>query len=145
MGQDGPGGDLGVAPAEGGDELAVDLFAAFALVRVGVEAAEADADIVWEVPGIKIVKLSGTSTAIIPDGPYACREHWEIEQVLAGSDQPYVILRPNAFMQTLIDQIMFPAVRASRAIPNAIGMAGISLVPAVREAYQRRAAGGGAG
>ena len=122
MGQDGPGGDLGVAPAEGGDELAVDLFAAFALVRVGVEAAEADADIVWEVPGIKIVKLSGTSTAIIPDGPYACREHWEIEQVLAGSDQPYVILRPNA-----------------------IGMAGISLVPAVREAYQRRAAGGGAG
>jgi hypothetical protein len=48
-------------------------------------------------------------------------------------------------MQTLIDQIMFPAVRASRAIPNAIGMAGISLVPAVREAYQRLAAGGGAG
>jgi uncharacterized protein YbjT (DUF2867 family) len=54
--------------------------------------------------GIKIVKLSGTSTAITPDGPYACREHWEIEQVLAGSDQPYVILRPNAFMQTLIDR-----------------------------------------
>ena len=48
-------------------------------------------------------------------------------------------------MQTLIDQIMFPAVRASGAIPNAIGTAGISLVPAVREAYQRRAAGGGAG
>jgi hypothetical protein len=55
VGQDGLGGDLGVALAEGGDELAVDLFAAFALVRVGVEAAEADADIVWEVPGIKIV------------------------------------------------------------------------------------------
>jgi NAD(P)H dehydrogenase (quinone) len=78
--------------------------------------------------GIKIVKLSGTSTAITPDGPYACREHWEIEQVLSGSDQPYVILRPNAFMQTLIDQIMFPAVRATGAIPNAIGTAGISFI-----------------
>jgi NAD(P)H dehydrogenase (quinone) len=78
--------------------------------------------------GVKIVKLSGTSTAITPDGPYACREHWEIEQVLSGSDQPYVILRPNAFMQTLIDQIMFPAVRATGAIPNAIGTAGISFI-----------------
>jgi uncharacterized protein YbjT (DUF2867 family) len=78
--------------------------------------------------GIKIVKLSGTSTAIHPDGPYACREHWEIEQVLAGSSQPFVILRPNAFMQTLIDHIMFPAVRATGKIPNAVGTAGISFI-----------------
>ena len=32
--------------------------------------------------GIRIVKLSGTSSAITPDGPYACREHWEVERVL---------------------------------------------------------------
>lgn len=80
--------------------------------------------------GIKIVKLSGTSSAINPDGPQACRQHWEIEHVLAASGQPYVILRPNAFMQTLVDQIMFPAVRATGSIPNAIGTAGISFINA---------------
>ena len=80
--------------------------------------------------GIRIVKLSGTSSAINPDGPQACRQHWEIEQVLAASGQPYVVLRPNAFMQTLIDQIMLPAVRATGAIPNPIGTAGISFINA---------------
>jgi uncharacterized protein YbjT (DUF2867 family) len=80
--------------------------------------------------GIRIVKLSGTSSAINPDGPQACRQHWEIEQVLAGSGQPYAVLRPNAFMQTLIDQIMLPAVKTSGAIPNPIGAAGISFINA---------------
>ncbi|WIX98294.1 NmrA family NAD(P)-binding protein [Amycolatopsis mongoliensis] len=78
--------------------------------------------------GPRIVKLSGTSSAINPDGPYTCRQHWEIEQVLAASGQPWSVIRPNAFMQTLIDGIMLPAVRASGAIPNAIGNAGISLI-----------------
>jgi NAD(P)H dehydrogenase (quinone) len=80
--------------------------------------------------GICIVKLSGTSSAINPDGPQACRQHWEIEQILAASGQPYVVLRPNAFMQTLIDQIMLPAVKATGAIPNPIGTAGISFINA---------------
>jgi uncharacterized protein YbjT (DUF2867 family) len=80
--------------------------------------------------GIRIVKLSGTSSAINPDGPQACRQHWEIEHVLAASGQPYAVLRPNAFMQTLIDQIMLPAVKATGAIPNAIGTAGISFINA---------------
>jgi NAD(P)H dehydrogenase (quinone) len=80
--------------------------------------------------GIRIVKLSGTSSAINPDGPQACRQHWEIEHVLAASGQPYAVLRPNAFMQTLIDQIMLPAVKATGAIPNAIGAAGISFINA---------------
>ncbi|MFY9930542.1 MAG: NmrA family NAD(P)-binding protein [Streptosporangiaceae bacterium] len=80
--------------------------------------------------GIRIVKLSGTSSAINPDGPQACRQHWEIEQILAASGQPYVVLRPNAFMQTLIDQIMLPALRATGAIPNPIGTAGISFINA---------------
>lgn len=80
--------------------------------------------------GVRIVKLSGTSSAIIPDGPHACRQHWEIEQVLAASGQPHVLLRPNAFMQTLIDQIMLPAVAATGAIPNPIAGAGINFVDA---------------
>lgn len=80
--------------------------------------------------GARIVKLSGTSSAINPDGPYTCRQHWEIEHVLAASGQPYTIVRPNGFMQTLIDGIMLPAVRATGAIPNALGAAGISLIDA---------------
>lgn len=80
--------------------------------------------------GIRIVKLSGTSSAINPDGPQACRQHWEVEHVLAASGQPFAVLRPNAFMQTLIDQIMLPAVKATGTIPNAIGAAGISFINA---------------
>jgi NAD(P)H dehydrogenase (quinone) len=80
--------------------------------------------------GALIVKLSGTSSAINPDGPYTCRQHWEIEQVLAASGQPHAIVRPNGFMQTLIGNIMLPAVRSTGTIPNAIGTAGISLIDA---------------
>ena len=78
--------------------------------------------------GARIVKLSGTSSAIHPDGPFTCRQHWEIEQVLMASGQPFTVVRPNGFMQTLIDGIMLPAARASGMIPNALGTAGISLV-----------------
>jgi uncharacterized protein YbjT (DUF2867 family) len=80
--------------------------------------------------GIRIVKLSGTSSAIHPDGPQACRQHWEIEHVLTASGQPHMVLRPNAFMQTLIDQIMLPAVKTTGTIPNAIAGAGISFINA---------------
>lgn len=31
--------------------------------------------------------LPGTNSAITPDGPYACREHWEIERVPSGEFQ----------------------------------------------------------
>lgn len=78
--------------------------------------------------GARIVKLSGTSSAINPTGPYACRQHWEIEHVLAASGQPWSVIRPNAFMQTLIDNIMMPAARTTGAIFNAVGSAGISLI-----------------
>ncbi len=80
--------------------------------------------------GIRIVKLSGTSSAINPDGPQACRQHWEIEHVLEASGQPHAVLRPNAFMQTLIDQIMLPAARDTGTILNPIGEAGISFTDA---------------
>lgn len=77
---------------------------------------------------IRIVKLSGTSSAITPNGPLTCREHWEIEQILRACGQPHTILRPNAFMQVLIDQIMIPGLAAQGAIPNAISTSGISLI-----------------
>ncbi len=80
--------------------------------------------------GVRMVKLSGTSSAIIPDGPQVARQHWEIEQVLAASGQPFVILRSNSFMQTLIDHVMLPALRSTGAVPNPIGEAGISLIDA---------------
>ena len=80
--------------------------------------------------GIRIVKLSGTSSAITPDGPYACREHWEVERVLDGSGQPFVILRPNSFMQVLVGQLMMSALRATGTVVNPIGAAGISLIDA---------------
>lgn len=79
---------------------------------------------------VRIVKLSGTSSAIHPDGPHACRQHWEIEQILAASGQPFVVLRANAFMQTLIDQIMLPAAMNTGVVANPIAEAGISFIDA---------------
>lgn len=79
---------------------------------------------------IRIVKLSATSSAVNPDGPDTCRQHWEIEQVLAAGGKPYTILRPNAFMQTLIDKMVLPAARNTGVVPNAIGRAGVNLIDA---------------
>lgn len=80
--------------------------------------------------GARIIKLSGTNSAIRPDGPHACRQHWEVEEVLKASGQPFVILRPNSFMQVLVGQIMLGALTASGKIPNALGSHGISLIDA---------------
>jgi uncharacterized protein YbjT (DUF2867 family) len=79
--------------------------------------------------GIRIVKISGTSSAITPDGPYACREHWEVEVVLRAAGDPYVILRPNAYMQTIIGQLL-QAVQDSGVVPNAIAASGLSMIDA---------------
>jgi uncharacterized protein YbjT (DUF2867 family) len=79
---------------------------------------------------VRIVKISGTSSAINPDGPYTCRQHWEIEKVLESSGQPFVVLRPNAFMQTLIGQILIPGMQATGAVANALGTSGISFIDA---------------
>jgi uncharacterized protein YbjT (DUF2867 family) len=79
---------------------------------------------------VRIVKISGTSSAINPDGPYTCRQHWEVEKILQASGQPFVVLRPNAFMQTLIGQILIPGVLATGAVANALGTAGISFIDA---------------
>lgn len=80
--------------------------------------------------GIRIVKLSGTNSAISPNGPHVCRQHWEIERVLQDSGQPFVILRPNSFMQVLVGQIMLGQLQATGKIINPIGDAGLSLIDA---------------
>jgi uncharacterized protein YbjT (DUF2867 family) len=98
---------------------------------------------------VRVVKVSGTSSAVTPHGPYVGRQHWEVERVLEGSGQPYTIVRANAFMQTIVDSIVLPSVRARGTIPNAIGDAGLSMVDAadvgaslaavlVSDAYQGR-------
>jgi uncharacterized protein YbjT (DUF2867 family) len=77
--------------------------------------------------GTRVVKVSGTSAAIRPDGPDACRQHWEVEQYLAKEGFDHVILRPNAYMQTLVTA-MAASARTSGAIPDPLDGAGLSLV-----------------
>jgi uncharacterized protein YbjT (DUF2867 family) len=77
---------------------------------------------------VRIVKISGTSSAINAGGPYTCRQHWEVERILESSGQPYVVLRPNAFMQTLIGQILVPGLQTTGAVANALGTSGISFI-----------------
>lgn len=79
---------------------------------------------------IKIVKLSATSSTVHAGGPLASREHWEVEEILKASGQPFVILRPNAFMQSAINQVMLPAIKATGKLPNAIAQAGLSMIDA---------------
>jgi uncharacterized protein YbjT (DUF2867 family) len=77
--------------------------------------------------GVRVVKLSGTSALIRPDGPDACRQHWTVEQALLENDVPHVVIRPNAFMQTLVAAMVAWA-RASGTIADPLGDVGISLV-----------------
>jgi uncharacterized protein YbjT (DUF2867 family) len=77
--------------------------------------------------GTRVVKISGTSAGISADGPDACRQHFESEQHLAAAGVPWSVLRPNAYMQTLI-VAMAGTVRERGMIANPLGSAGISLV-----------------
>jgi len=76
---------------------------------------------------VRVVKLSGTSAGIRPDGPDACRQHWVVEQDLTQGQSPYVILRPNAFMQGLVAGLAASAV-ATGTIANPLGTAGLSVI-----------------
>ncbi len=80
--------------------------------------------------GARIVKLSGTRSAIRPDGPHVCRQHWEVERILQESGQPFVILRPNSFMQVLIEKQMIPALHSTGVVANPLDRSGISFVDA---------------
>lgn len=77
--------------------------------------------------GVRVVKLSGTSAAVAADGPDAGAAHWRVEQALAESAVPYVILRPNAFMQGLLVGLATQAT-ATGQIANPLGKAGLSFV-----------------
>ncbi|SDZ13545.1 Uncharacterized conserved protein YbjT, contains NAD(P)-binding and DUF2867 domains [Geodermatophilus africanus] len=77
--------------------------------------------------GTRVVKVSGTSAGIRPDGPDACRQHFDAEKHLADSGVPWAVVRPNGFMQTLI-VAMAATVRERGLIANPLGTAGISLV-----------------
>jgi uncharacterized protein YbjT (DUF2867 family) len=80
--------------------------------------------------GTRVVKISGTSSAIRADGPDAGRQHWQAEQEVAGTGLGFVILRPNAFMQTLLPPIA-GSVRTKGVVVNPLGSAAISLVDCV--------------
>jgi uncharacterized protein YbjT (DUF2867 family) len=76
---------------------------------------------------VRVVKLSGTSAGIRPDGPDACAQHWAVEQDLINGPTPWAILRPNAFMQGLIAGLVASAT-ATGTINNPLGSAGLSAV-----------------
>lgn len=80
--------------------------------------------------GVRVVKISGSAAIIRPDGPEAGRQHHAVEQALVSGDDPWVVLRPNAFMQTLVAGTA-ATVAAGAFVANPIGSAGIALVDAV--------------
>lgn len=75
--------------------------------------------------GVRVIKASGTSAVIRPDGPDAGRQHWAVEEAVREAPA-WVIVRPNAFMQTLVPTILASA-EAGR-IPDPLAGAGLSLV-----------------
>ncbi|PRY44667.1 NmrA family NAD(P)-binding protein [Umezawaea tangerina] len=79
---------------------------------------------------LRVVKLSATSTSVVPDGPLVGRQHWEVEQVLRAGGQPFVVLRPNGFGQVIVNQAVAGALRTTGVLPNPLGTAAISLVDA---------------
>ncbi len=77
--------------------------------------------------GVRVVKISGTGPLIGPDGPDACRQHWEVETALHAASDRNVVVRPNAFMQGLVAGAIAEA-RATGAVADPIGGAGINAV-----------------
>ncbi|MCU1691858.1 MAG: Nmr family protein [Frankiales bacterium] len=78
-------------------------------------------------PGARVVKLSGTSAGIRPDGPDACAQHWRVEQELQQGGGPFVVLRPNAFMQGLV-LALAAAARSTGVVADPLAGAGLALV-----------------
>jgi uncharacterized protein YbjT (DUF2867 family) len=76
---------------------------------------------------VRVVKISGTGPLIDPDGPDACRQHWEVEQALLESSHRHVFVRPNAFMQGLVAGAVAEA-RATGAVADPIGGAVINAI-----------------
>lgn len=77
--------------------------------------------------GTRVVKISGTSAGIGPDGPEACRQQDVCEQHLAAAGIAWAVLRPNGFMQTLVAG-MAGSVRERGIVANPLGGVGIAVV-----------------
>jgi uncharacterized protein YbjT (DUF2867 family) len=77
--------------------------------------------------GVRVVKISGTSVVVTPDGPDAGVQHWKAEQALMRSGTPFVVLRPNAFMQGLLMGLAKTAAQTGR-ISNPLAASGLSLI-----------------
>lgn len=131
------GSDVGVISGDAADEGALDRAAdgvdsVFLLTPHSDTMADLQLRVIRQLRRrpVRIVKLSATSPAIRPDGPLVARQHWEVEQILSGSGQPYVILRPNTLMQTLVGQSVLGPLKATGVIHNPVGDAGISIIDA---------------
>jgi uncharacterized protein YbjT (DUF2867 family) len=107
------------------------ISSVFLLTGHGPEMAAEQIGLIDQITdrSTRIVKISGTSSIIRPDGPDAGRQHFEVEERLAAGPNPYVILRPNAFMQTLVSP-MAAGIRATCKVNNPIGVARLSLIDA---------------
>ncbi|WP_223693545.1 NAD(P)H-binding protein [Leifsonia poae] len=114
-------------------DAADDIDTVFLLSPHDFAMADAQLGVIRQLrrSGARIVKLSGTDSAITPQGPHVCRQHWEIERVLIESGQPFVILRPNSFLQVIVARLMLPAMQATGKIMNPIGAEGISFIDAL--------------
>jgi uncharacterized protein YbjT (DUF2867 family) len=107
------------------------ISSVFLLTSHGPDMASTQIGLLKQIPdaSIRIVKISGTSTVIRSDGPDAGRQHHEVEQYCSSLGNPYVILRPNAFMQTLVSG-MAAGIRTTGTVRNPLGTAKLSLVDA---------------
>lgn len=103
----------------------------FLLTSHGPDMAAAQIGLLNQITdtSTRIVKVSGTSAVIRHDGPDAGRQHHEVEQHCSSRDNPYVILRPNAFMQTLVSG-MAAGIRTTGTVRNPLGRAKLSLIDA---------------
>jgi uncharacterized protein YbjT (DUF2867 family) len=123
-----------LVPGDFGDDASIDralegVDSVFLLTPHGPDMAATQIRLLGSArrAGTRVVKVSGTSSVIRPDGPDAGRQHWAVEQELLRSGLGSVILRPNGFMQTLLPA-MAASLRAQGAIANPLCAAGISLV-----------------
>jgi uncharacterized protein YbjT (DUF2867 family) len=127
-----PGAEPVVGTFDDSDVLRTELDAAdalFLLTPHGPTMADTQNGLIdlAAKSGTRVVKVSGTSAGIHPDGPDACRQHYDTERHLAAAGVPWAVLRPNGFMQTLL-VAMAASVHERGTIANPLGGAGISLV-----------------
>jgi uncharacterized protein YbjT (DUF2867 family) len=107
------------------------ISSVFLLTSHGPDMASTQIGLLKQIPGasIRIAKMSGTSAVIRSDGPGAARQHHEVEQYCSSPGNPYVSLRPNPFMQTLVSAIA-AGIRATGTVRNPLGTAELSPVDA---------------